>query len=110
MALLTTTACAVGPRRIALPPAETVAPTRAIEVWRASKAARMLHVTYEVDSIRGKPETAAAECDSCQVAIAIADIDSIRLARDDHTARLLTAVPIAALTAVAVIWGLSGAE
>lgn len=108
--LLTLAGCAFGPRRVALPPAEAVPAHRGVEVWRDGKAARLHALTYEVDSIRGRPATAAADCDSCRVAIAIGDIDSLRLARDDRGARIATGVPIAALAAVTLIWGMSGVE
>lgn len=92
-----------------MPPAEPVPASRTLEVWRGTEVARIVAVRFDVDSIRGRP-AAAADCDSCMIAIANVDIDSVRLARDDHRARLLTGVPIGALTAFAVVWGLSDGE
>lgn len=108
-ALLLLAGCSVGPERIALPAAEPVPASRTLEVWRGTKAAKIVGVRFDIDSIRGRP-AAAADCDSCIIAIANVDIDSVRLARHDRRARLLTGVPIGALTAFAVVWGLSDGE
>jgi hypothetical protein len=110
VATLLLAACALGPRRIALPPSETLPEHRDIEVWRDGKAVRIRHLEFDVDTLRGQLSGASAECDSCDLAIPIAEIDSLRLGRDDRTSRIIVGVPVATFALVTMVWGMSATE
>lgn len=103
-------ACSLGPRRIALPPSETLPEHRDVEVWRDGKAVRLRRLEFDVDTLRGQLSEASDECDSCTVAVPIAEIDSLRLGRDDRTSRMIVGIPVAAFALVTMVWGMSATE
>ena len=102
--------CALGPRRIALPPSESIPDHRAVEVWRDGKVSRIQQIVFDVDSLRGRRAGTPSDCDSCTVAVAIAAIDSLRLGRDEQTGRLLVGIPVTAFALVTMVWGMSATE
>lgn len=103
-------ACSLGPRRIALPPSETLPEHRDVEVWRDGKAVRLRRLEFDVDTLRGQLSGASDECDSCTVAVPIAEIDSLSLGRDDRTSRMIVGIPVAAFALVTMVWGMSATE
>lgn len=103
-------ACSLGPRRIALPPSETLPEHRDVEVWRDGKAVRLRRLEFDVDTLRGQLSEASDECDSCTVAVPIAEIDSLRLGRDDRTSRMIVGIPVATFALVTMVWGMSATE
>lgn len=103
-------ACSLGPRRIALPPSETLPEHRDVEVWHDGKFISIRQLAFDVDSLRGVRAGAPADCDSCLVAVAIAEIDSLRLGRDVRTSRMIVGIPVAAFALVTMVWGMSATE
>ena len=103
-------ACSLAPRRIALPPSDSLPEHRDVEVWRDGKAVRLRRLEFDVDTLRGRLSGASAECDSCDLAIPIAEIDSLRLGRDERTSRLIVGIPVAAFALVTMVWGMSATE
>jgi hypothetical protein len=59
-------------------------------------------VTIAEDSLVGIPYWQPLSCDSCRLAIAVTDIDSLRSADRETTAMLYAALPFAALGLLAI--------
>lgn len=93
-----------------MPPSETLPEHRDVEVWRDGKAVRLRRLEFDVDTLRGQLSEASDECDSCTVAVPIAEIDSLRLGRDDRTSRMIVGIPVATFALVTMVWGMSATE
>ena len=76
-------ACSNGWRRLPLANSLTLPRHQDIEVWRAGHVSRMYGVVVLTDSLRGIPFPRPLDCDSCRVAIPRAEVDSVRVWKQD---------------------------
>jgi hypothetical protein len=88
--------------RLALPSDTTLAPRQQVQVWRGSQA-RVLHaVRLSGDSLVGVPFQKPPSCDSCRVAIARSDVDSLRVGNMERAGIVVSALPFLALAFLAM--------
>lgn len=77
------TACA-GWQRSVLLPAESLPPRARRQIWVGRTAHEVHSVVVRGDSISAVPVWRPPECDSCRIAFALAEVDSLR-APDVHS-------------------------
>ena len=88
--------------RLALPSDTTLAPRQQVQVWSGSHA-RVLHaVRLSRDSLVGVPFEKPPSCDSCRVAIARSDVDSLRVGSMERAGIVVSALPFLALAFLAM--------
>lgn len=75
-------------------------PKERVEVWSHGKAFQLHAVHIDADSVRGVRWWHSPECDSCRVAFARSEVDSVRTRRFDSGE---TGVLVLSLTPVAFI-------
>src|SRR5512143_637733 len=77
--LLAIEACGTGWRRpVEIAPGR-LRPRQQVQVWRRGEPQRWHAVVIGQDSISGIPFSRPLECDTCRAALALTDVDSIRL-------------------------------
>lgn len=81
------------------PAPQTLPASRQVRVWTLQHTWRLHAVHVTQDSLIGIPFQESVKCDSCRVAIAIADVDSIQ------TGGSLEAVAIAVIAVPLVLMG-----
>ena len=103
LALSVTSGCSAGWQRVEL--ADTIfAPREAVQVWRGAKPLVLHAVSVTPDSLVGVPFQKPPSCDSCRVAMARRDVDSLRLG-DPETAGIVSwAVPILVVVGLLTYW------
>ena len=78
-----------------------LAPRQQVQVWRGSQI-RVLHaVRLTGDSLVGVPFQKPTNCDSCRVAIARNDVDSLRLGNMETAGIIVVALPLLAIAFLA---------
>jgi hypothetical protein len=91
-----------GWQRVELASDTALATRQQVQVWRGSQA-RVLHaVRLSADSLVGVPFQKSPSCDSCRVAIARSDVDSLRLGNMERAGVVVSALPFLALAFLAV--------
>ena len=88
--------------RVAVQSDTTLAPRQQVQVWQGSHA-RVLHaVRFSGDSLVGVPFQKPPSCDSCRVAIARSNVDSLRLGNMETPGIAGSALPFILLAMLAV--------
>ncbi|MDP9144005.1 MAG: hypothetical protein M3N43_04815 [Actinomycetota bacterium] len=72
-------------------------PEKAFQVWRGGAVHELHAVRVEPDTLRGVPTSEDRECASCAIAIAKADVDSVRFREFDGGNTTLTVVGVTLL-------------
>jgi hypothetical protein len=68
-----------------------------VQVWQAGQT-RVLHgVTVAGEALQGTPFHLPLECDSCQLSIPLAEIDSLRTGGQEKSALFLIMAPLVAV-------------
>ena len=95
----------------AAPPTPQEFPARQqVKVWAGDSSIRLQSVRFTTDSISGTPYNDPPACDSCRVAIALAQVDSLQSGKSPETLSmvLIIGIPVVALTVLTL--GLSGMD
>jgi len=71
-------ACSAGWRRVPLATPRDLPQHQQVQVWRGSQATRLEGLVISGDSASGYPFPRPPGCDTCRVAFALAQVDSIR--------------------------------
>ena len=83
---LTVSGCRAGWYRPAEPVPAAFKPRQRIQIWRDGRPLVLHGVRVGADSITGVPLLKRPDCDSCRVALARRDVDSLRVGgTDDNT-------------------------
>ena len=82
------------------PEPESLPANRQVRVWTSQHTYRLHAVQFTSDSLIGVPFQESGKCDSCRVAIAIADVDSLQTGGSSE------AVAIAAIAGPLFLMGL----
>jgi len=91
-----------GWERVQLASDTSLAPRQQVQVWSGSHA-RVLHgVRLSRDSLVGVPFQKPPSCDSCRVAIARSDVDSLRVGSMERAGIVVSALPFLALAFLAM--------
>ena len=84
-------------QRVELRSDTTLAPRQQVQVWRGHNAKLLHAVRLSADSVVGVPFQLPPSCDTCRVAYARSDIDSLRVGDQETAAMLVSALPFLAL-------------
>ena len=102
--------CFAGWRRVALPPDTALAPRQQVQLWQG-RTSRVLHaVRLKADSLYGIPFQRPPTCDTCTVALPLAEIDSLRLGNQETPGVAIVSLSFGALLVglYILLHGLSG--
>ena len=86
---------------------EPLAPRDRVQIWIASTAHDVHGVVLQGDSLTAIPYWKAPDCDSCRVAFARADVDSVRSVEVSGETVLISGVAVIALLLVVIYQGLA---
>ena len=91
---------------------QTLAPSRQVKVWSSERTWRLHAVEWTGDSLVGVPFQSPPKCDTCRVAIPLAEVDSLKTGASPETLSmvLLVGLPIAIITVGALLWAGSGMD
>jgi len=83
-----------------------------VRVWTHEQTWRLHAVTWSEDSLIGVPFQLPAKCDTCRVAIPLAEVDSLQTGASPETLSivLLVGLPIAIIIAGAIAWAGYGGD
>jgi hypothetical protein len=96
--------CSAGWERVELPSDTMLAPRQNVQVWHGSQP-RVFHaVRVTADSLVGVPFQKHPSCDSCRIAMARSEVDSLRLGDPESAGIASWAVPIGIVFGVVSIW------
>lgn len=102
-ALWLASACGAGWRREELSSERQLPARQQVQLWQGHQA-RVLHaVVVGRDSVSGVPFHLPPECDSCRVAVARSEVDSMRLGNKERGALKSFGLGYLALAAAAVV-------
>jgi hypothetical protein len=76
---------------------ETLPARQQVQVWSASSRLQLHAVRVDSNTLSGVPFTRPPDCDSCRVALALSEIDSLRVGSPEKTGFMLAALPFVAL-------------
>jgi hypothetical protein len=79
------------------PAPQAFAPREQVKVWTMGRSSRFQAVRIEGDSISGTPYQHSPSCDSCRVAIALADVDSMQTGKSPEALSMVLIIGIPAL-------------
>jgi hypothetical protein len=91
---------------------QALKPSTQVRVYTREQTLRLHAVTWAEDSLSGVPFQSPAKCDTCRVAIPLADVDSLKTGASAETLSivLLVGVPIAIITIGALIFAGYGSD
>lgn len=72
-------ACGAGWRRVTEPEPRTLPARQQVQVWRGGRALQLHAVEFGSDSVSGIPYLQPEDCDTCRVAVAASEVDSVRV-------------------------------
>jgi hypothetical protein len=76
--------CGAAWRRTDELPLGALKPAQQAEVWHGGRAERLHAVMFTADSISGVPFLLSQGCDTCRVAVARQEVDSVRLGHPER--------------------------
>ena len=79
------------------PTPQEFSPRRQIQVWTADRSWRLHGVRFTSDSLVGIPFLEPLGCDSCQIALPLAAVDSIKTGRTEAASIAIVVVPVGLL-------------
>lgn len=79
------------------PKPQSFAPREQVKVWTEGRSSRLQAVRFEGDSLSGTPYQHSPGCDSCRVAIALADVDSIQTGKSPEALSMVLIIGIPTL-------------
>ena len=104
--VLLATGCA-GWRRTQLSEGDRLPPRQQVQVWQ-NGLSRVVHAGLVAhDTLYAVPFTKPPSCDTCRIAIALSEVDSVRLGNQERTGFVLGMLPFAALGGLLVVFLLS---
>ena len=86
---------------------EPLAPRDRVQIWIETTAHDVHSVVLQGDSLTAIPYWKAPDCDSCRVAFARADVDSVRSVEVSGETVLISGVAVIALLLVVIYQGLA---
>jgi hypothetical protein len=108
--LCATIGCFAGWRRLVLPPDTVLTPRQQVQLWQG-RTSRVLHaVRLTSDTLYGIPFQQPPTCDTCTVALPLAEIDSLRLGNQETPGVAIVSLSFGALLVglYILLHGLSG--
>ena len=82
--VLSQAGCGAGWRRTSELPSGVLPPGQQAEVWHGGRAERLHALVFTTDSVTGVPFLQPRTCDTCRVALARAEVDSVRLGHPER--------------------------
>jgi hypothetical protein len=76
------------------PTPQAFAPREQVKVWTMGRSSRLQAVRIDGDSISGTPYQTPPSCDSCRVAIPLAEVDSIQTGKSPEAMSMILIIGI----------------
>ena len=77
---------------------------RQVQVWAGDRAWRLHEVQLTPDSLTGTPFMKPLGCDSCRIALSLAEVDSIKTGRPEAVSIAIVMVPLGLFLLIAAAW------
>lgn len=89
------------------PSPQHFAARRQVKVWAGTRSWRLHEVRLTADSLTGTDFMDPIGCDSCRIALSLAEVDSVKTGRSETASIAIIMVPLGLFLVLAAAWAAS---